>query len=84
MTEAEKYLNDFAGLQKEHGDVEITFDGLCRHLEMFAYQEQERFKKLDTERISENPSYCRNESKGLGRCISPSQCPECNGAYGLK
>lgn len=54
MTHAEKYLNDFADLQKEYGAVEITFEGLCEHLERFAYYEQKRVKKLNIDDVGKS------------------------------
>ena len=33
---AEKYLES-QGLEREYGNIEITFEGMIKHLEMFAY-----------------------------------------------
>ena len=69
MTHAEKYLNDFADLQKEYGTVEITFEGLCEHLERFAYYEQKRVKKLNIDDVSKSlPNGCKHLNVANGIC----------------
>lgn len=38
MTEAEKYLNE-NGLEREFNNIEITFQGMVDHLNMFLYEQ---------------------------------------------
>ncbi len=52
MSEAEKYLES-QGMEREYGNIEISFERMVKHLEMFEY-EQSKLKLLGIGDVSKS------------------------------
>lgn len=38
MSEAEKFLKEYSDIERQYGNIEITYDGLCQMLESYHNQ----------------------------------------------